>query len=860
MRKNLLRFFVAALLAVMLTSCAGVLTWVAYRHDPQGPQIAGTFELPGLTEPVEVIRDRWAIPHIFADAETDLMRAMGYIHAQDRLFQMDLFRRIIEGKLAEVLGDIPLDSVMSLGGKSTVEQDMGMRILGFEHSAAIFAEMLPPAERALFEAYAQGVNAFIAQHADDLPVEFGLLGYEPTPWEVKDSIAMARFISWGLASNYPLELMRAAADNTVGAGSGEKLLPPFSMQSTRILPDYKLKRKSFPLPFNRTPLTGLTSEELSNQTIYALLHNRGGRTIEASNNWTVDGSRSLSGKPLLANDPHLTHLAPSFFHLIHLAGAGYDTIGASFPGVPFVILGHNRGLAWAVTNCQADVQDLYLHKVDPLHPERYLYKDTWEDFIVREETVQVKEGTHLRPEKINVRVSRFGPVVTDLVNPDRSRDVLSLRWVGMDFADDPDLFWRLEQAGSFKERKELAHEHAGQRGDDITALRQLNRGRSCDDFFQALTYLGSPRQNWICADAGGAIGYVAAGLIPVRNSGDGTRIARAWKDEGRWIGFIPFADLPQARNPKRGYIVSANNETMDMSAYPYPWSDSFVPGDRATRIAEMIEERARLDVADFSRIQGDRLSGQAKRFKPLFIAAAKGDEALTDARLVLARWDDVAAAASAGAALFSVALDHLMRAVMADEMGEDLFFQLTHSQFSHGILTEIAMNKKSPLHDSVKSKRKETWELSYRRALSAAYAELQRRLGPDPSLWRWGALHTMTARHPLGGDTRLAGDLNLGPHPFGGGSDTVWASFYSVGANDYDTNCGPVYRHVVDMARPHHGWFVLDSGNWGQPLTEHYDDLHELWLANKLIPGYLNREDIQDNVAGVLTLAPVDLP
>lgn len=847
--------------ALFLTSCGGVLTWMAYQREPVAPHTAGQLELPGLSDSVEVVRDRWGIPHIFAQNESDLMRAMGYIHAQDRLFQMDILRRMTSGHLSEIVGDRPLSASISLGGHSTLEQDIGMRLLGFEHVAEIFAQVMDDETKAVFEAYAEGVNAYIAQNLNQLPVEFQLLNYEPEAWRPVDSIVLSRLISWGLATNAGLELLRAAADIVLGPGGAEKLVPRFGLRTPTILPDYQFGNRKPSHRFDPSPLEGLKKTQLTLETIYAMFSDFDVSNPDASNNWLVAGSRSISGKPVLANDPHLSHLAPSVFHLIHLAGADYDTIGASLPGVPFVIAGHNRHLAWAVTNCQADVQDLYLHKVDPHHPGRYLYRDTWEDFVIREEVVKVKEGSTFRPEHISIRTSRFGPVVTDLFSRNASKDVLSLRWTGMDVLGHPDAYWELEQAAGPAERKAVAEKYNHlDRGNDSIAIQKVNKGKSCDDFFAAMSHFGNPRQNWICGDDAGHIGYVSAGFVPIRNKGNGRRIARAWKDEGRWIGFIPFDELPQVRDPSSGYIVTANNQTVPDGSYPYPWTNFYMPGDRAARIEELLLKRKKVDGPYMSLIQGDRQSGLAKRFVPLFVQAAKADQALTDARLVLERWDGVAEPESSGAALLYMAIDHLVRVVLLDELGPDLLDVVCSFHHTYPSRMQIVLDKNSPFHDSVNSRQRETWEDSYRRALSGAYAELQRLYGADPYQWRWGDLHKVSWNHPLGGQPRLAEYLNIGPFPHGGGPDTVWAAFFSPGTAHFNANAGPAYRHVVDMARPEKSWLLIDTGNWGQPLTDHYDDLNEEWRHNRLVPGLLDRETIELNVEGVLLLTPVQLP
>jgi penicillin amidase len=854
---------VALLSALALTSCAGALTWMAYRHDPRGPQTAGTIELPGLTAAVEVIRDKWGIPHIFAEHELDLIRTMGYVQAQDRLFQMDAMRRAVNGHLAEVVGDRPLQKSYCFGARSIREQDIGMRILGFEHLATLAAELLPPYSKAMLEAYAQGVNAYIAQNTGRLPVEFGLLGYEPALWEPKDTIALQRFLGWMLSTNARTELLQAAADAVLGPEKAAMLLPAFQdAKSPRILPDYKFPFKRPSLAFDPKPLAPLDKKQVSLATVYRMLDIAvASDDAEASNNWVVSGARAAKGKPILANDPHLPHMVPSVFHLIHLSGDGFDAIGASFPGVPLIVLGHNRHVAWAATNNQADVQDFYLHNVDANHPDRYMRGDTWEDFVQREETINVKEGPAMRPEKFVVRVSRFGPVVTDLFARDRASNVLSLRWTGMDFLPNPEAFWALEKAATPAERQAIVDKYRGNgRGDDTEAFRLVNRSASCDEYFRAMSLFGCPRQNWICGDDAGHIGYAAAGFVPVRNHGNGRRFARAWKDEGRWTAFIPYEELPQRRDPRSGFIATANNITMDLDAYPYPWAYQYAGRYRAERIVALLAAEPKADAATMKRIQGDVHSNMGEEFAPWFIAAAKGDESLTDARIVLEQWDREAAADSAGAALFYAAMDELLHKLLAEHLGPDLYKAFVNCNQAGYAALQIAADKNSYFHSLPRSKATGAWDLTYRRALSAAYARLQREYGADPKKWRWGEMHRLTIAHPLGGEAKIAASLNIGPTEASGATDTVWASHFEMGDGGFTPRSGPAYRHIVDLASPERSWIVLDTGEWGQPLTEHYADLHELWQRNDLAPGLLNRADIEENVGGSLILEPAKLP
>lgn len=845
----------------LLCSCQAMSVWIKYSSDPQPPLTGGIASLPALEAQVEVLRDQWAIPHIFAENKTDLMRATGYVHAQDRLFQMDMLRRLTTGYLAEVIGDRPLDTPLAYGARTILEQDKGMRILGFGHIARLYLELTSPQTRELLNAYAEGVNAYIESHLDQLPVEFGLLGYRPRAWTPADSVSLQFMLGWGLATNGRVEAMRAAADKIMGSEKSEKVLPIFDYaNNVYILPDYQFPLSEPSVAHDPSPLAPLDAGDLALPTLYRLLGRQSAENTEASNNWVVAGSRSESGKPILSNDPHLSHMSPGIFHLMHLKAGDLDVIGASLPGLPLVVLGHNRHTAWAATNNQGDMQDLYLHKVDAEKPDCYRYLDGCEAFVTRRESITVKTDRGFRVESLQVRTTRFGPVISDLFGSDPSKEVISIRWTGQDFLDSPAAYWELERATDAAGRLEVSQKYRTEgRGDSMKAYLAVNLSSSCEDYYKAMKSYGMPRQNWICADTAGHIGYAAAGLMPVRKNGDGRRIARAWMDEGRWIAWIPYDEIPRRMDPESGYIVSANNATFKNGSYPYPWSGHYNMGHRARRIVELVTSKPQLNVTDMQKIQTDVYSKLADDFILLFVEFGIMDPSLEKAIALLSDWDKSAAFNSSGAAMFYTAMSELVRVILLDDLGEDLFSAYVETHLTNGMPLAIALDPNSPFHDDIRTSTGETQADSFNTALANAYDNLEKWLGKDQYKWRWGKLHTLNMKHPLGSEKLIAEALNIGPIQHGGGTDTIWAAFFYMGQNRFSTLGGPVLRHIVDMNQPERSLLVTDSGQWGKPLTEHYDSMFNLWRKGQMAEGLMNREDIEAVLSGKLVLraAPV---
>jgi penicillin amidase len=487
------------LVAVVLGLCLIVLIVGAVSVRAQFPETDGELQLPGLQARVEVLRDSYGIPHIYAENPHDLFMAQGFVEAQDRFWQMEFWRRIGTGRLSEILGD------------SGLETDKFVRTIGWHRTAEEEIELMDPEVRSVFEAYVEGVNAFLKIHPDGKSIEFQLLklngvDYDPEPWTLLNSMTWAKFMAANLGGNMDSELARAHIVARVGVSGLEMLMPPYGEGYPVIVPH----------PINSASLEAVPTDPFNSDTI-------GSGQIVGSNSWAISGTRTESGTPLLANDPHLGIQMPSIWYEIglHCDPVGpdcpYNVTGVTFPSAPAIVIGHNDNIAWGLTNLGPDVQDLYVEKINPENPDQYEYLGKWEDMeIVREEIIVAGED---EPVVVFSRSTRHGPIINDIVGGSEEEwsygwEPLALRWTA------------LEPGRIYK------------------ALLGLSKAQNWDEFRVATSDWNVPSQNMLYADRDGNIGYQSPGLIPIRRRGDGSLPVPGWTGEYEWIDFIPFEELP----------------------------------------------------------------------------------------------------------------------------------------------------------------------------------------------------------------------------------------------------------------------------------------------------------------------------
>ncbi|MEJ2748090.1 MAG: penicillin acylase family protein, partial [Anaerolineae bacterium] len=592
---------------LVLIIAAGVLLTVVVRRP--FPNTDGTLTLNGLQDKVEVYRDDYGIPHIYAQNEADLFFAQGYVTAQDRFWQMEFWRHTGQGRISEIVGDATLDS------------DKFIRNMGWNRMAQTTADYYKneaPEYYAILEAYSAGVNAYIDAHRDDLSVNQTILGLVGEPWEIEPWTPV-NTVSWGVVMS---DVLSRDMFNEIHRAEQIKVLGEANVATWE--PFY---------PYNDRPVIVPTEEMVNELPEMGLLMGEDtavARTIDwnhvnlnvmgtppdaytfgagpfvGSNNWVVSGEHTATGLPLLANDPHLEIQMPAIWYEVGLHAPGFDVTGFSFAGVPGVVIGHNDKIAWGVTNSGPDVQDLFIEKINPSNPNQYEYQGEWQDMEIIPEVIKVNGGEDVT---LNVRVTRHGPIINEVV--DGLSDVLAVQWA----AEEPSRV--------------------------LQSVILLNQAQNYDDFREALRYWDIPSQNVIYADVEGNIAYQLPGRIPIRKDGNGLVPVPGWTGEYDWDGWIPYEDLPAAFNPEKGYIVTANNAIVDED-YPYFLTYYWDNGNRSQRITEMLNEaisQGQVTADDFARIQFDSKSLTAEKYVPLLQNLSSSDSQVQAAIERLRGWD-----------------------------------------------------------------------------------------------------------------------------------------------------------------------------------------------------------------------------
>lgn len=556
-RKRWKRAIWNTFLVIVLVTLGIVMFENAYINRSL-PQTKGELSVPGLLAEVKVVRDENGVPHITAKNEHDLFFAQGFVQAQDRLFQMDLSRRQASGQLSEVIGE------------AAVKRDKFFRTLGLRRAAKASYDAYNEEAKKVLQAFANGVNAYIelAKQEGRLPIEFRLLGYEPKPWTPIDSLTIGKYMAFDLGGHWQGQAFRYWALKNLPKEKAYDLFPSYPKDAPTIVQAYKDVQLSVEKAFASAVIP---------------------REWNGSNNWVVSGKKTKSGKPLLANDPHLSLSTPSIWYQMHLQAPTLNVSGVIFSGIPGIILGHNEHVAWGVTNTGPDVQDLYIEKRNPANKRQFLYNGKWEDARVVKEPIKVKGGKTI-PYKVTI--TRHGPVISDFAYKDDNM-AFSLCWTALDPST------------------------------ELQAILEMNKATNWQQFEKALEHFHVPTQNFVFAAKDGTIAYKANGKIPVRKKGDGLLPVPGWTDEYEWIGFIPFDRLPRVVNPKEGFIATANNKVIG-NHYPYHISHHWAQPYRYMRIAQVLESKNNLTIEDMKKLQMDQTNLWAKEFVPVLVQAVAG--------------------------------------------------------------------------------------------------------------------------------------------------------------------------------------------------------------------------------------------
>lgn len=787
-----MRRLALVVLAIIAVATVGAGAVGAYLVRRAFPQVSGRLEVPGLSQPVEVIRDRWGIPHVYARSRADLAFAQGFVHAQDRLWQMELNRRTASGRLAEVFGE------------PAVGTDRFLRTIGLRRAAEAHLRGLAPETRVHLDAYAAGVNAFIRQARGRLPLEFVILGLTPEPWSPADTLAYGKLMAWVLGGDWRVEILRQQLLARFGDDALDRLLPGYPADAPVIVPAVG--------GAGPAPAGALAHGEPDLPGLGLALAGRAGL---GSNNWVVAGDRTTTGRPLLANDPHLEAQMPSVWYLMHLSDDRHEVAGATFPGAPGVIIGHNRDIAWGVTNANPDVQDLFVERFHPNDPSRYLYRGAWVPATIIEESIRVKGRAD--PVIETVRVTRHGPILNNVVRG--LGEYMALRWTALESST------------------------------IIEAVDAINRASSWEEFRRALRAWDAPAQNFVFAHRDGDIGYQFPGRVPVRRRGTGGVPVPGWTGEYDWTGTLPFEALPTLHRGA-GVIVTANNR-ISSREYPHFLGRAWDPGFRARRITGLLAD-GRHSVETFKAIQMDVTSLPARAVVETLRSVPITDPALRDLFAELLAWNGVLDAASRPAALYEALLNALLREVFRGPLDDAVFARyLRHYDGPVLALLSLLREPSSPWW---RGHRDRVVEVAFR----AAVRDLEHRLGPDRARWRWGRLHQPTFQHPLGRVRALAWIFNTTPPETGGDAFTV-----NMGAFDpeepFRHRIVASYRQILDLADWDRSLVIHTTGQSGLPFHRHYRDFAGLWARGEYVPLLFTRAKVQEAAAATLMLVPQPL-
>lgn len=784
-----------------------------YRSASQ-PKIDGKFTLRGIGAAVDIVRDAEGIPHIYAKNSGDAYFALGFVHAQDRLWQMELNRRIPAGRLAEVLGPNALDT------------DRFIRTLGVRRNAEKILANLSVETRAALDAYARGVNAFLENRSGPLPLEFQLTGAPaPAPWQAVDSIGWQTMMAWDLGSNWTQELLRMRLAQRLSLAQINEFLAPYPGDEVLQTQDYTgLYRQ----------LTGTTGQLVAVAALAPPSYVDG----MGSNNWVVGSELSETGKPLLANDPHLGLSAPALWYFAHLSAPGLNVIGATLPGIPSIVLGRNDRIAWGFTNTAPDVQDLYIERINPDNRRQYQTPDGWSEFKVRTETIKVKGQDDVTLE---VRETRHGPVISgalpiiERAALDAKKYVVSFAWTAL-------------------------------RPDDLTlqAGMKFNLAQNWQQFLDGAKDFGSPQQNIVYADVDGNIGFIAPARVPIRkpeNDLKGLAPAPGWDARYDWAGFIPFDELPHQFNPASQRIVTANHKVV-AADYPHFLTSEWTSPYRAIRIDALLNAKPKHSVDSFAEIQKDHVSLAAQEILPILRKTVPRTDRAKAGLDTLIGWNGSMDANRAEPLIYNAWIRAASRQIFADELGEALMKDYWEQRNVHRSTLNVLQNKDGQgrwcADVTSEAGRKQSCDDVLALSLDAAVADLEKRYGKDISTWNWGEAHVAHSEHrPFSKVDVLARFFDIRV-PTPGDTFTV-----NVGRHNLKDDKAPFankhaasLRAIYDLANPENSRFIHSTGQSGSVLSDLYRNFSWRWANVAYVSMKTRREDVEKNRLGVLTLSP----
>ena len=764
------------------------------------PQIEGKINLKGLNSPVEIIRDRWGIPHIYASNLNDLFFAQGYAHAQDRLWQMELNRRTAQGRLSEIFGGIALDT------------DRTVRTFGFNRLGKIDWDAMEGNIKDTLLAYAEGVNAFINAKDRKLPVEFSLIRHQPEPWQPVDSAAFMRVMIWQLSHAWYGEVVRAQVIQAVGEKAAAELEIDYPDENPLTLPEG--------IELNQLDFSGTRPSAHSPFLAQGL----------GSNAWTIAGHKSDTGMPYLCNDVHLPLSLPSLWYHVHLISGDFHVTGVSLPGIPCILVGHNAHIAWGMTLAYTDCEDLFVEKFDPNAPTHYQTETGWQEAQVIPELIIVKGKPEAHLE--NVVITRHGPLISDVIGYAQERLAV--------------------QSMALKPSQAFYGWYC------------LNLARNWSDFRTAMKLIEAPQLNVSYADTDGNIGHWVTGKVPLRAKGDGRLPAPGWTSEYEWSGEIPFDEMPHALNPQKGFITTCNNRLVDDDYPYYlgsVWMNGYRARricEELSRKELISHEDMRALHRDYTSLPGKEFVTRLETFESNDPDAQLALLQLRDWDCVLS--PDSIGGAIYEVVRYRL-VRNLLDPALGEELTFHLMGQGFHPLllasnefFGHDTVTMLRFLDHPESRWVIQAGgRDEVIE----RSLKEGVNWLRSRFGPDINRWRWGNFHRIIFSHALSVQKPLDKVFDRGPYPIGGDTDTPCQTAMHP-QEPYDNKAwSPGYRQIVDLGDLSRSIAILPPGQSGQLGNSHYDDLISPWLKGEYYPMLWTREQVEREIVNRLILQPI---
>ena len=761
------------------------------------PVYNGEIDSNPLSANVVVYRDSMAIPYIVAKNEDDAAFALGYIHAQERLFTMDLIRRAGEGRLSEIFGSstLPFDEMFrTIGVKKTVDN-----ILKKTDSKVI----------KLLQSYSGGVNKYIKDAKGKYPVEFDVLGYDPYKWTPEDCLITGRMMAWELNISWWSNITFTHLIQKFGEEKVKEIFPNYPGNAPVIVPSDIKKYTMIDNSFIKT-----------DQEFREFMGMSG--THIGSNNWVVDGKMSVSGKPLIANDTHLHFSAPDKWFAVVIRSNNWNAEGFTLPGIPAIVIGKNENISWTVTNIMLDDADFYIEKLDSTR-KNYLYNGHWNKLKIYPDTIKVKDSSDV---VIKIASTDHGPIISsihpyNILYPGNKfkQTTISMNWLGNYYSD------------------------------EMYSFYLINRAKNWNEFKSALSTYSVPGQNFVYADKEGNIGYAFGGRIPIRENNGMSFIYDGTTDKYNWKGFVPQKDLPTFLNPKQDFIATANNKTE--KNFKYHISNVWEPSSRIERIEQLLTGKKKHSVDDYEKYQIDFVSPYAEKITKYILNAFKGIE-VTDKNLQLAlelfqKWNYKFNEYSQVPAIYAVFFNYLLKNIYYDEMGHDLYNEFVFvANVPYNSVLKVLSDSTNSWIDDINTPQIETKNDIIRKSLSDALTELESNYGRDLKMWQWGKMHQVVFKHPFSGVSSLIDKfVDIGPFEIGGDGTTIFNTEYPFYESikrfpqfkhkEFENILGPSMRYIFDFAKPDQFYMILTTGESGNVLSDHYRDMTKMWLTGKYI-------------------------